>query len=56
MTGGSIDWTRTMELFRSCPGQFPLTLELRELATMQHPLSDALRAFDSLEALKPTNV
>jgi sugar phosphate isomerase/epimerase len=56
MTGGSIDWPRTMELFRSCPGQFPLALELRELPTMQNPLSDALRAFDSLEALKPTNV
>jgi sugar phosphate isomerase/epimerase len=56
MTTGSIDWARTMELFRSCPSQFPLALELRELPTMENPLSDALRAFDNLEALKPTNV
>ena len=56
MTTGSIDWARTMELFRSCTSQFPLALELRELPTMENPLSDALRAFDNLEALKPTNV
>src|SRR6202167_4480381 len=27
-SGGSIDWTRTMDLLRSCPGQYPLLLEL----------------------------
>jgi sugar phosphate isomerase/epimerase len=49
--GGTIDWKRTMELLRSRPGQYPLMLELREVAEMEHPLDEVVRVFDSLEAL-----
>jgi hypothetical protein len=45
-----------MERLRSCPGQYPLLLELREVATMQYPLDEISRVFDQLEALQPTNV
>ncbi len=44
--GGTIDWAATMELLRSCPGQYPLLLELREVAEMQHPLDEITRVFD----------
>jgi len=50
--GGTIDWTATMELLRSCPGQYPLLLELREVAAMQHPLDEISRVFDQLESLQ----
>ena len=50
--GGTIDWTRTMELLRSCPGQYPLLLELREVAEMEHPLDEIARVFDRLESLQ----
>jgi sugar phosphate isomerase/epimerase len=50
--GGTIDWTATMELLRSCPGQYPLLLELREVAEMQHPLDEITRVFDQLEAVE----
>lgn len=53
--GGSIDWTATMELLRSCPGQYPLLLELREVSTMQYPLDEIARVFDRLEALQSAN-
>jgi sugar phosphate isomerase/epimerase len=53
--GGSIDWTATMELLRSCPGQYPLLLELREVSTMQFPLDEIARVFDQLETLQSTN-
>lgn len=53
--GGTIDWARAMELFRSCPGQFPLLLELREVPELQHPIDEILHVFDQLEALEPTN-
>jgi sugar phosphate isomerase/epimerase len=53
--GGTIDWLTTMELLRSCPGQYPLLLELREVAEMQHPLDEVTRVFDELEKLQPTN-
>jgi len=55
-SSGTIDWTRTMDLFRGCPGQFPLVLELHDDPAAQHHLSQAVRAFDRLEALNPTNV
>jgi sugar phosphate isomerase/epimerase len=45
---GSIDWGRAMELLRSCPGQYPLLLELREPAGMEHPIEEAKRAMDRL--------
>jgi sugar phosphate isomerase/epimerase len=50
--GGSIDWTASMELLRSSPGQYPLLLELREVATMQHPLDEVNRVFGQLESLQ----
>lgn len=49
---GTIDWTKTMELLRSCPDQYPLLLELREVASMQHPLDEIAGAFDQLESLR----
>jgi sugar phosphate isomerase/epimerase len=53
--GGTIDWTATMDLLRSCPGQYPLLLELREVATMQYPLDEIARVFDRLATLQSTN-
>ena len=53
--GGTINWTATMELLRSCPGQYPLLLELREDATMQFPLDEVNRVFDQLESLQSTH-
>ena len=53
--GGTIDWARTMELLRSRPGQYPLLLELKEVADMQYPLQEILRVFDELEARQTTN-
>jgi sugar phosphate isomerase/epimerase len=50
--GGTIDWTRAMDLLRSAPEQYPLLLELHEVADMPHPLDAARVAFDYLEGLK----
>ena len=52
---GTIDWPATMELLRSCPGQYPLLLELREVPAMQYPLDEITRVFDQLETLQPAN-
>ncbi len=49
--GGTIDWKRTMELFNSSPGQFPLVLELRETPDVGPPLSKAQEVFERLENL-----
>jgi sugar phosphate isomerase/epimerase len=54
--GGTIDWTRTMELLRSRPGQYPLLLELREVTDLQNPLDEINRVFDRLESLESTHV
>ncbi len=51
-SGGTVDWLRTMDLLRSAPGQYPLLLELREVAGMAHPLESARAAFEYLEGLK----
>jgi len=51
--GGTIDWPSTMELLRSCPGQYPLLLELRDASEMEHPLDEIARVFDRLESLTP---
>jgi len=48
--GGTIDWKKTMELMKSRPGQFPLVLELREVADMTNPLEQVNRVFDGLES------
>jgi sugar phosphate isomerase/epimerase len=53
--GGSVDWPGTMELLRSCPGQYPMLLELREVPSMQSPLDEITRLFDQLETLQPAN-
>jgi sugar phosphate isomerase/epimerase len=53
--GGTIGWTRTMELLRSCPGQYPLLLELREVPDLQNPLAEITRVFDRLEGLESTH-
>ena len=52
---GVIDWTKTMELLRSRPGQYPLLLELREVPDQEQPLSEITRAFDYLETLEPAH-
>jgi sugar phosphate isomerase/epimerase len=53
--GGTIDWTRTMELLRSRSGHYPMLLELREAPEWQHPLDEITRVFDRLEALESSN-
>jgi sugar phosphate isomerase/epimerase len=52
-SGGNIDWTRTMELLKSSPDQYPLLVELKEVPTHEHPLDEVSLSFDYLEALKP---
>jgi sugar phosphate isomerase/epimerase len=54
-SGGTVDWLRTMELLRSAPGQYPLLLELREVAGMAQPLESARAAFEYLEGLKSSH-
>lgn len=49
--GGKIDWTRTMQLLRSRPGQYPLLLELKEVPEIEHPVDEIAKVFDKLEAL-----
>jgi len=51
---GSIDWSATMELLRSRPGQYPLLLELRDDPALHYGLDHVARAFDQLEALEST--
>ena len=50
--GGTIDWTKTMALLRSRPGQYPLLLELKEVAAMEHSLDAVNEVFDKLEGLR----
>lgn len=50
--GGTIDWKQTMALLRSRPGQYPLLLELKEVAAMEHPLDAVNEVFDKLEGLR----
>ncbi len=45
---GSIDWTKAMRLLTSRPEQFPLVLELREPAGMEHPIEEARRTASEL--------
>ncbi len=48
--GGTIDWSRTMELLRSRPNQYPLLLELKEVEGMERPFDRAREVFDKLES------
>ena len=50
--GGTIDWRKTMTMLRTRPEQYPLLLELKEVAGMLHPLDEVNRVFDNLESLK----
>ncbi|MEO7650184.1 MAG: sugar phosphate isomerase/epimerase family protein [Bryobacteraceae bacterium] len=50
--GGTIDWRKTMSLLRSRPGQYPLMLEVREVAGMNHTLDEVNRVFDNLEGMR----
>jgi len=47
---GTIDWSRAMKLLRSCDGQYPLLLELKEVNGMEQPLSVVRQVFDRLES------
>lgn len=49
LAGGTIDWRKAMQRFRSVPGQFPLVLELRDTPDFQPPLEYVRRVFDHLE-------
>lgn len=49
--GGTIDWKAAMDLLNSRSGQYPLLLELREVAEMAHPLDEVNRVFEQLEKL-----
>jgi sugar phosphate isomerase/epimerase len=49
--GGTVDWSRTMELLRTRQDQFPLLLELREVPGPTHPVDDAREILDRLENL-----
>jgi sugar phosphate isomerase/epimerase len=50
--GGTIDWQGTMNALRSQPDQYPLLLELREVADMAQPLDVVQQVFERLEGLK----
>jgi len=46
---GTVDWRETMGLLRSRPNQYPLLLELKAVAGLEHPLEAAKRAADDLD-------
>jgi sugar phosphate isomerase/epimerase len=51
-SGGTVDWKGTMELLRSRPEQYPLVLELKEVAEFgPHPFDKVKTIFESLESL-----
>ena len=47
--GGTIQWGRVMDQFRAHSEQFPLVLELKEVADMEHPFQEAQQVFEKLE-------
>jgi sugar phosphate isomerase/epimerase len=49
---GIINWRQVMTLLRSRPDQYPLLLELKAVAAIEHPADDARRAADDLEKLE----
>ncbi|MFN7995219.1 MAG: sugar phosphate isomerase/epimerase family protein [Bryobacteraceae bacterium] len=49
--GGTVDWKNTMNLLRSRGDQYPLLLELKEVADRPHPLPTVVEVFDRLENL-----
>lgn len=54
-TGGTIDWRRAMDLARSGVDQFPLLLELKEVADMANPFEAVKKVFDLLEQATARN-
>jgi sugar phosphate isomerase/epimerase len=46
---GTIDWKHAMSLLRSRPDQYPLLLELKPVAAVEHPAEDAKRTADDLD-------
>jgi sugar phosphate isomerase/epimerase len=50
-SGGTIDWERVMHLLSSHPDQYPLLLELKEVAGMTNPLDRVNEIFERLETL-----
>jgi sugar phosphate isomerase/epimerase len=53
--GGTIDWRRTMDKLRSAEDQYPLLLELKEVAEMEHPFDQVKQVFERLENLRSTD-
>jgi sugar phosphate isomerase/epimerase len=53
--GGTIDWKKTMSLLRSRASQYPLLLELKEVAEIAHPFEIAKQIFEKLESLDATD-
>ena len=53
--GGTIDWKKTMSLLRSRSSQYPLLLELKEVADIERPFEIAKQIFDKLESLNATD-
>jgi sugar phosphate isomerase/epimerase len=51
--GGTVDWTRTMELLRQDEDRHPLVLELAEPPDTAHPLVGVRELFEKLEGLRP---
>ncbi len=49
---GTIEWRKTMDLLRSRQGQYPLLLELKQVADMANPISVVRGVFDQLENLQ----
>jgi sugar phosphate isomerase/epimerase len=46
---GTIDWKHAMGLLRSREDQYPLLLELKAVAAVEHPAEDAKRTADDLD-------
>jgi sugar phosphate isomerase/epimerase len=51
-SGGTIDWPRAMKLLCSTKEQYPLLLELREVADMDQPIKIAKSTLEKLEELR----
>ena len=48
---GIINWNQAMTMLRSRQDQYPLLLELKAVAALEHPAEDAQRAADDLDKL-----
>jgi len=49
---GTVNWRKTMSLFRSQPGQYPLLLEVREVPEISNLIAAAAEVFERLEELE----